>query len=67
MPGLYFDSKVMTRREIFNKYKLNKTIYACTLQNADSLWDIIAVSFEKLCETDLNPDAVIERLLYWLW
>ncbi len=28
---------------------------------------IVDGSLEKLCETDLNPDAVIERLLYWLW
>lgn len=85
--SLYFDSKIMTRREIFNKYKLNKTIYACTIRNADSLWNVIAASFndspseadkaalriivdgsmEKLCCTGSNPDAVIERLVYWLW
>lgn len=85
--SLYFDSKVMTRCEIFNKYKLNKAIYDCTVQYADSLWDLISASFphslsgadkaalrvivdgslEKLCRDGSNPDAVIERLVYWLW
>lgn len=44
---LYYDAKVMTRHEIFNKYKLNKTIYACTVQNAEMLWDIVAASFQE--------------------
>lgn len=84
---LYFDSKVITRHEIFNKYKLNTTIYECTVRHGDALWDIVAASFdqdlaeqdkealriivdgslEKLCDAGLEPDAVIERLVYWLW
>lgn len=84
---LYFDSKVITRREIFNKYKLNQTIYDCTVRYADALWDVISASFknnpseadkavlriivdgslEKLCSVGSNPEAVTERLVYWLW
>lgn len=80
---LYFDCKWMTRREIFNKYKLNKTIYAYVADKINSLWELIAASFdneesentketlriiidgsfEKLCNTGLMPDAVIERLV----
>lgn len=85
--SLYFDSKVMTRREIFNKYKLNKAISDCTVRYADSLWNLISASFphslseedktalrvivdgslEKLCCDGSHSDAVIERLVYWLW
>lgn len=84
---LYFDSKMLTRHEIFNKYKLNQTIYDCTVRHADSLWGIMASSFhhdlseadktalriivdgslEKLCAAGSDPDAVIERLVCWLW
>lgn len=57
---LYYDSKKMTRHEIFNKYKLNKTIYACALQNAEVLWEIIAASFQKgLMEEDKAALRVI--------
>ena len=42
---IYFDSKVMTRSNIFNKYKLNQTVYAYTTRKTDSLWDILAMSF----------------------
>ncbi len=80
---LYFDAKVMARGEIFNKYKLNQTIYAYAVGQNDALWETITASFdggrsdedrrtfriivdgafEKLCQTRLAPDAVIERLV----
>lgn len=80
---LYFDAKIMTRRVIFNKYKLNAAIQAYTTEQNDALWEIICLfleqrtsgkdrrtlrviidgSFEKLCSIQLNPDAVIERLV----
>lgn len=80
---LYFDSKMMTRIDIFNKYKLNKTVFAYVTKLNDSLWStissafegvssekekeavrlIIDGSFEKLCNTRVCPDAVIERLV----
>lgn len=84
---LYFDSKTMTRRDIFNKFKLNDTIYSYTAEQNDILWQIISLSFkdrpseqnmkttqiivdgafEKLCNSHLNPDDVIERLAQLLW
>lgn len=80
---LYFDSKAMTRNDIFNKYKLNRTLYSYTSKHNDTLWETISTffdsmtskedmetlriivdgSFEKLCHSGLNPDAVIERLV----
>ena len=42
---LYFDSKVMTCSNIFNKYKLNPTVSAYTKRKSDSLWEMIAMSF----------------------
>lgn len=57
---LYFDSKRMTHRDIFNKYKLNQTIYAYTKEKSDSLWGIIASSFSgELSETDKQALRVI--------
>lgn len=44
---LYFDSKTMTRKDIFNKYKLNDTIDAFTTSQNDDLWALIASSFKK--------------------
>ncbi len=37
---LYFDIKWMTRGEVFNKYKLNQTIYALTSERVDALWNV---------------------------
>lgn len=65
---LYFDSKQMTRKDIFNKYKLNQTVYAYTKEKSDQLWDIIAASFgEELSETDkkvfrIIVDGTLEKL-----
>lgn len=39
---LYFDSKMMTRKDIFNKYKLNDTIYSYVSVQNNKLWDIIS-------------------------
>lgn len=44
---LYFDSKTMTRRDIFNKYKLNGTIAAFAASKNDELWSLIASSLRK--------------------
>lgn len=80
---LYFDSKMMIRSEIFNKYKLNETIYSYAAGQNDALWKMISDSFndgaseqdkktlrviidgsfEKLCNTRMSPEAVIERLV----
>lgn len=57
---VYFDSKRMTRNDIFNKYKLNQTIYAYTKEKSDRLWEIIAASFrEELSETDKKALRII--------
>lgn len=74
---LYFECKWMTRGKIFNKYKLNRTIYNYTAEKLDILWKrisadftnpdtlriIIDGSFEKLCDAGLAPESVIERLV----
>ena len=41
---LYYDAKVMTRSDIFNKYKLNAAIGAFTARHNDALWELIAAS-----------------------
>lgn len=57
---IYFDSKRMTRNDIFNKYKLNQTIYAYTKEKSDCLWEIIAASFlGELSETDKKALRII--------
>lgn len=57
---LYFDSKKMTCSDIFNKYKLNQTIYAHTKKKGDSLWEVIAASFAgELSETDRQAFRII--------
>lgn len=57
---VYFDSKKMTCNDIFNKYKLNQTIYAYTKEKSDCLWKIIAASFSgELSETDKKEYRII--------
>lgn len=57
---LYFDAKRMTRNDIFNKYKLNQTIYDYTKEKSDCLWEIVAASFdEDLSERDKNALRII--------
>lgn len=57
---IYFDSKRMTCNDIFNKYKLNQTIYAYTKEKSDCLWEMIAASFSgELSETDKNVFRII--------
>lgn len=45
--SLYFDSKIMTRRDIFNKYKLNEKLCSYTTEQNNALWETIAASFER--------------------
>ena len=42
---LYLDSKMMLRDEIFNKYKLNHTIYSYAAKQNDLLWILISSDF----------------------
>lgn len=58
--SVYFDSKKMTRNDIFNKYKLNQTIYTYTKEKSNCLWEIIAASFlGELSETDKKALRII--------
>lgn len=41
---LYFDAKMMTRKDIFNKYKLNDAIFTFTAAQNDALWSVIVSS-----------------------
>lgn len=65
---LYFDSKRMTHRDIFNKYKLNQRICAYTAEKADTLWETVAASFKgDISEKDraalrVIVDGALEKL-----
>lgn len=39
---LYYDSKIMIRSEIFNKFKLNASVYSYATEQNDALWGILA-------------------------
>lgn len=45
---LYFDSKTMIRKDIFNKYKLNEAICSYTAEQNNDLWKIISTAFENM-------------------
>ena len=57
---LYFDSKMMIRKDIFNKYKLNASIYSYTTEQNDALWEIIAPLFES---GDSKQDMEANRII----
>lgn len=65
---LYFDSKTMIRRDIFNKYKLNEAIYSYTTEQNDILWEIISTSFgdgtseQKMETLRIIVDGSFEKL-----
>lgn len=44
---LYYDSKKMIRREIFNKYTLNEIISSYALGQNDILWSLISSTFKN--------------------
>lgn len=57
---LYFDSKVMTRKDIFNKYKLNDKIYSYASEQNNNLWEIISASFgSKVPAQDMEAIRII--------
>ena len=57
---LYFDSKIMIRRDIFNKYKLNESIYCYTAEQNYALWKIISEYFgEKTSQRDMETVRII--------
>lgn len=48
---LYFDSKKMIRQDIFNKYKLNDTVYAFAADRNDDMWSLLSASFPEGVDT----------------
>ena len=57
---LYFDSKTMIHRDIFNKYKLNEAIYAYAAGQNEVLWNIISASFsDKASEEEMKTFRII--------
>lgn len=57
---LYFDSKTMIRKDIFNKYKLNKTICSYATEQNDALWEIVTASFDgQTSEADRKTLRII--------
>lgn len=42
----YFDAKLMTSCDVFNKYKLNEALYSYTTEENDNLWKIILSSLD---------------------
>lgn len=43
--NMYFDSKMMIRGEIFNKFKLNEPVYSYAVEQNDVLWQIVSSAF----------------------
>lgn len=57
---LYFDAKAMTSCDIFNKYKLNETLYDYTAEQNDALWGMILLSLDdRLSERDKTALRII--------
>lgn len=75
---LYFDSKKMTRADIFNKYALNRSVSSFAKQKEDELWNsicpylyegddvariIVDGALEKLLRIDTDCTKIIRRLV----
>lgn len=64
---LYYDAKVMTRGEIFNKYKLNETIYAYVSERSNALWETVSSAFSAASAEERKTlriilDGTLEKL-----
>lgn len=63
---LYFDAKMMTRKEIFNKYALHEAVYAFTARQNDALWSAVSASWDGSAEDKqtlrLIVDGTFEKL-----
>lgn len=64
---LYYDAKVMTRGEIFNKYKLNETIYAYVSERSNTLWETVSSAFSAASAEERKTlriilDGTLEKL-----
>ena len=62
---LYYDAEVMTRSDIFNKYKLNAAIGAFTARQNDALWELIASSLradDDIRTLRIIVDGAFEKL-----
>ena len=60
---LYFDSKAMTRNDIFNKYKLNRTLYSYTSKHNDTLWETISTFFDSMTSKEDMETLLLTPLL----
>lgn len=65
--ALYYDAKIMTRGEIFNKYMLNQTLLAYTAERNHALWETLCTSFgqrspEELAALRIIVDGSLEKL-----
>ena len=50
----------MIRKDIFNKYKLNKTICSYATEQNDALWEIVTASFDgQTSEADRKTLRII--------
>ena len=64
---LYYDAKVMTRGDIFNKYKLNETIYAYVSERSNALWETVSSAFSAASAEERKTlriilDGTLEKL-----
>lgn len=64
---LYYDAKVMTRGEIFNKYKLNETIYAYVSERSNAFWETVSSAFSAASAEERKTlriilDGTLEKL-----
>lgn len=57
---LYFDAKLMTSCEIFNKYKLRETIYSYTAEQNDNL---LAIILSSLDDSISEQDKISLRII----
>ncbi len=56
---LYYDSKKMIRREIFNKYNLNDVIHTYTAEQNNLLWKTVSTAFSGNPEKDTETLRII--------
>ena len=64
---LYFDAKWMIRGEVFNKYKLNASLYAFTAARNDGLWARVLARLGRYSQRDgvairILVDVAFEKL-----
>jgi Transcriptional regulator len=77
--SIYYESFLMIKKDIFNKFTLNASIESFSLNEHEKLWNSISTilnfnnkeiskiiidgSFEKLSSSNLSPKMIIEELV----